>query len=325
VNIYGTNPLKPDSDDDGLTDFEEVNIYGTNPLKPDSDGDGFSDRFEILFHFNPNKEQSTPLFLFIFSSIFFVCSIALIIILLKLRKEKIKGNFSSYKDLIIARRRGFVSGKEFYEASSLQLFNIKQYNYSKANRIQDRKQLVQKIKNEIANISSEIEQINQALNNLSVNKFSPNETTKFLENMGINLNKLTLRLNDLLQLKVIESKELLQDTQQELNRTKLIYKQINKQFSILIEKEIQKIEVINTLNKFTPNLKVPLKRISELLYLNKKKTRKLLFKILNEFPEIGEYNITEDVFTRKMDLTADIDELLKKYEEWIKEGEGKKT
>ena len=67
----GTNPYDPDSDGDGLTDFEEVRIhltdpqlrdtdgdvlsdfvevsrYRTDPLQADSDGDGLSDREELL-------------------------------------------------------------------------------------------------------------------------------------------------------------------------------------------------------------------------------------------------------------------------------------
>ena len=36
-----------DSDEDGLTDADEVNIYGTNPALADTDGDGFPDKVEI--------------------------------------------------------------------------------------------------------------------------------------------------------------------------------------------------------------------------------------------------------------------------------------
>src|SRR5690606_41475566 len=36
----GTDPTNPDSDNDGLTDGEEVNTYRTNPLNADTDGDG---------------------------------------------------------------------------------------------------------------------------------------------------------------------------------------------------------------------------------------------------------------------------------------------
>ncbi|MHC4867959.1 MAG: right-handed parallel beta-helix repeat-containing protein, partial [Planctomycetota bacterium] len=45
--INGCNPNDPDTDDDGLTDFEEVVNYGTDPLSPDSDGDGLTDFQEV--------------------------------------------------------------------------------------------------------------------------------------------------------------------------------------------------------------------------------------------------------------------------------------
>ena len=42
-----TNPLNKDSDGDGLSDAEEVNQYKTNPNNPDSDGDSLSDSNEV--------------------------------------------------------------------------------------------------------------------------------------------------------------------------------------------------------------------------------------------------------------------------------------
>ena len=52
--VLGTNPYNPDSDGDGLTDYQEVRIYFTNPLNPDTDGDGVSDYLEVMVYFtNP--------------------------------------------------------------------------------------------------------------------------------------------------------------------------------------------------------------------------------------------------------------------------------
>lgn len=51
---YGTDPMRPDSDEDGLFDKEEVKIFQTNPLNPDTDGDGFSDGEEIQNGYNPS-------------------------------------------------------------------------------------------------------------------------------------------------------------------------------------------------------------------------------------------------------------------------------
>ncbi|MBI4716834.1 MAG: matrixin family metalloprotease [Planctomycetes bacterium] len=43
--LVGTDPLNPDTDGDGLVDFEVV--FGLNPLNPDTDGDGLSDLDEL--------------------------------------------------------------------------------------------------------------------------------------------------------------------------------------------------------------------------------------------------------------------------------------
>lgn len=53
----GSNPLKPDAnsaggsftdyDRDGLFQFDEEIIYGTDPLNPDTDGDGIRDNVEL--------------------------------------------------------------------------------------------------------------------------------------------------------------------------------------------------------------------------------------------------------------------------------------
>jgi len=47
VMTYKTNPLKADTDGDGLTDSEEINQYKTSPLKADTDGDKLEDGKEV--------------------------------------------------------------------------------------------------------------------------------------------------------------------------------------------------------------------------------------------------------------------------------------
>lgn len=41
--LYGTDPYHPDSDGDGLSDYDEILVVGTDPLDPDTDGDGIPD------------------------------------------------------------------------------------------------------------------------------------------------------------------------------------------------------------------------------------------------------------------------------------------
>ncbi|MDX1706000.1 hypothetical protein [Pseudidiomarina sp.] len=48
-----------DTDDDGLTDAEEV-LTQTDPLNPDSDGDGFLDGEEVAAGSDPNDPNDTP-------------------------------------------------------------------------------------------------------------------------------------------------------------------------------------------------------------------------------------------------------------------------
>lgn len=59
VEVYRTNPLRTDSDGDGLNDAEETTKYGTNPFSADSDNDGLSDVEEIItYHTNPSERDS---------------------------------------------------------------------------------------------------------------------------------------------------------------------------------------------------------------------------------------------------------------------------
>ena len=51
-----------DTDQDGLSDFDELNIYGTSPYLPDSDSDGISDQQEIARGADPNCPQGNNCF-----------------------------------------------------------------------------------------------------------------------------------------------------------------------------------------------------------------------------------------------------------------------
>lgn len=50
---FGTNPLNPDTEGDGLSDHDELIIHATNPLKLDTDGDGMPDDWEVQHGLNP--------------------------------------------------------------------------------------------------------------------------------------------------------------------------------------------------------------------------------------------------------------------------------
>lgn len=53
VCVDGSDPFDADSDNDGLTDDQEINVYGTNPILADTDGDGDLDGEEVTNQTNP--------------------------------------------------------------------------------------------------------------------------------------------------------------------------------------------------------------------------------------------------------------------------------
>jgi hypothetical protein len=57
--IIGTDPLDTDTDDDGLSDFEEAVTYGTDPLSGDSDSDGLSDYAEVVTYGTDANDADT--------------------------------------------------------------------------------------------------------------------------------------------------------------------------------------------------------------------------------------------------------------------------
>ncbi len=56
---FGTSPLDPDCDGDGLRDGEEVFGYGTDPLNPDTDNDTLTDFHEIFISFTDPLSKDT--------------------------------------------------------------------------------------------------------------------------------------------------------------------------------------------------------------------------------------------------------------------------
>lgn len=55
---YGTDLTLKDTDNDDLTDYEEIFVYGTDPLNPDTDGDGINDGDEIKLGLDPLSADS---------------------------------------------------------------------------------------------------------------------------------------------------------------------------------------------------------------------------------------------------------------------------
>jgi hypothetical protein len=50
----------PDSDGDGLSDYDETGRYNSNPMVKDSDGDGFEDGVEVAAGKDPSNQNDYP-------------------------------------------------------------------------------------------------------------------------------------------------------------------------------------------------------------------------------------------------------------------------
>ncbi|MCX6784823.1 MAG: L,D-transpeptidase family protein [Candidatus Komeilibacteria bacterium] len=56
-----TESAKVDSDQDGLTDVEELQIFKTDPTLSDTDGDGYTDGDEVAHNYDPLSESEIKL------------------------------------------------------------------------------------------------------------------------------------------------------------------------------------------------------------------------------------------------------------------------
>ena len=58
--LHGSDPNFHDTDRDGIHDGREVLWFGTDPVLTDTDNDGFDDFFEVQRNFDPTNADNTP-------------------------------------------------------------------------------------------------------------------------------------------------------------------------------------------------------------------------------------------------------------------------
>lgn len=93
IIIHTTNPLLNDTDDDGLTDGQEIVIYTTNPKNNDTDGDTWLDGVEISFGTDPKNASDYPILVSEFgyvmeTSLLVILTVFSLAILVKRRRKK---------------------------------------------------------------------------------------------------------------------------------------------------------------------------------------------------------------------------------------------
>ena len=56
---YSTNPVNEDTDNDKLSDYDELFVYKTNPISEDTDNDSINDYDEVMLGINPNDNSDS--------------------------------------------------------------------------------------------------------------------------------------------------------------------------------------------------------------------------------------------------------------------------
>ncbi len=86
LSTYSTDPSKSDTDGDGLNDYSEVITYKTDPNSSDTDGDGYDDGQEIQIGTDPLSELSNLTLIIVIPAIV-ISAIAILLILIIKRKS----------------------------------------------------------------------------------------------------------------------------------------------------------------------------------------------------------------------------------------------
>jgi len=60
-NVLAMEEKNIDSDNDGISDYDEINVYYTNPYSKDTDGDGYTDWEELNNSYSPHNSEQVSL------------------------------------------------------------------------------------------------------------------------------------------------------------------------------------------------------------------------------------------------------------------------
>jgi|AntRauTorckE6833_2_1112554.scaffolds.fasta_scaffold00189_16 lipoprotein-anchoring transpeptidase ErfK/SrfK len=60
-NVLAVDEKNIDSDNDGISDYDEINVYYTNPYSKDTDGDGYTDWEELNAGYSPHNPEQVSL------------------------------------------------------------------------------------------------------------------------------------------------------------------------------------------------------------------------------------------------------------------------
>ena len=116
---YVFNPLTPDTDGDGVSDYDELFVYGSNPLKADTANDGISDGWKVQYGLSPrlNGSNACPNFS------------GLTVL------EVYNFNRTNSLSLVLNPNNAFSNGSGISDAELLKGFRASKYYYDREDRL----------------------------------------------------------------------------------------------------------------------------------------------------------------------------------------------
>ncbi|MFX1366712.1 MAG: SBBP repeat-containing protein, partial [Promethearchaeota archaeon] len=337
IFIYFTNPNNPDTDFDGLSDGKEIEL-GTNPLDADTDNDRFTDREEV-------NSGTDPLNFFdnwLSRGILITFSIAIIMIGYKRYKEKHgkKVNVISEKGEAFKKPNNLKESIKSYQETVLKMKKTNKsipkstQNVFMELQIKDLIEKADNLKRE-GEIIKALETINYA--GYIVDKITESSLKQLLtKNIINNLDQIYI---EMVEKKIEEALNLreMKDFDESINMFNNALSDadkirdttlMDKNFSILKDyinttRMIKTKDFIFNLSQNSERLEVS--EIVEKCGMGEGFILSAILDMIKNREISAEYikSTKEVVFNRQVDVEQ-IDRLMKSFEDWEKEGEGKK-
>jgi predicted RNA binding protein with dsRBD fold (UPF0201 family) len=289
-----------DTDDDGLSDFDEVNIYGTDPNNSDTDGDGINDGDEIAFGYDPNNFFSNSyIILLIFSiSIGIIGVISLVIVGKKIKKKKESFNDTLILEIEVKIKEGEELKIKGELKRVLNIYNEQLLSSKKLYDSENKEKMITKIKNLIDEIMVLTIEENRGQGEKLVNAGRFDNAIKIFNEQLENAKSIS---------EISRREKIIEKV-----RENLIYSKIAKTKSIIIDlgAKYARLEIIDIVEKCGEEEGLIISTIQDMI-----KNREISAEYFKGSKAIA--------FSQQIDV-EEIDELMKSFDEWEKEGKGKK-
>jgi len=251
----------------------------------------------------------------------------------KERKEAKFLGFRTLKEMKRLQAEGYNTKAEWEEAQSGGYLSKEEQEYGREQEVESRQALYVKINQNIADFEEKLEEYKEKINAL-LDEVLFVITTEELDLIKEKYESILKDFQTQRQLlgeyskKPILNQELIHFPEdlsdKETNTASVIYK-LRDTLKERTDYVVERNKVVDLLNQFTPNVPVQLERIAGITDMPQDEVESFLKDIVEVSSELGEYLELEQVFIRKTEAEFEIDKLFKQFQDWEKEGRGKKA